>query len=141
MEKFHIFYLSFWNCTKRIRNQQIAYWRPRQLVNIKNQFIKKILLISQKYLVFKSEYKGIKISGIGRQFEKYSDRDKNGKMPYLYESDIPKIERIRKKIYTKTFKTTNTVKHDLFGFPSTNLKKDRRPYSLQTLDKLEKIQH
>ena len=78
----------------------------------------------------------MKISGVGREFEKYSDRGKDGKMPYLYQSDIPKIERIRKKIYTKTFKTTNTVKHDLFGFPSACLKKEKRPYSLQTLDKL-----
>ena len=58
-------------------------------------------------------------------------------MPYLYESEIPKLDRIREKIYVKTFKTTNAIKNNLFGFPNTYKKKNKRPHSLQMLDKLQ----
>lgn len=53
----------------------------------------------------------MKIPSVGREFIKYDCKDKDGHIPYLYESDLEKINRIRTKIYSKTFKRTNTVKH------------------------------
>ena len=46
-----------------------------------------------------AEDHGMKIPSVGREFTKYDSKGKDGHFPYLYESEIPKIDRLRKKIY------------------------------------------
>jgi hypothetical protein len=62
----------------------------------------------------------MKIPSCGREFSSYNSKGKDGKLPYLYESDILKLERIRSVINEKTFKKNNTAKNEYFGFGKLN---------------------
>ena len=41
----------------------------------------------------KLDHQGMKIPSVGREFTKYDSKGKDGAYPYLYESDIPKLDR------------------------------------------------
>ncbi len=44
------------------------------------------------------DFKGFKIPEIGRQFSGYNSKDKDGKLPYLYESSLNKIQQGKSNI-------------------------------------------
>ena len=106
-----------------VTHQTLNY--PRLPIgDLDNWEILRINMVERSYVypkstfINKAEHHGLKIPSVGREFTKYDSKDKDGHYPYLYEGDLPKVERIREKIYSKPFLRTNTVKNQLFGFPS-----------------------
>lgn len=57
-----------------------------QLVDCEGVPFQKILLLSEKYLIYKPEYRGMKSSCLGQQFSRCDNKDKEGHLLYLYES-------------------------------------------------------
>ena len=66
-------------------------------------------------MCFDEDYKGVKIPAVRKTFLRVSGRDKDGHLPYLYETDEPKMLRIRSSLCESPFKKVNTVQTKLFG--------------------------
>ena len=65
------------------------------------------------------DYKAVKIPASRKTFLRVSGRDKNGHLPYLYETDEVKMNRIRSSLCEPSFKKVNTAQTKLFGLKST----------------------
>jgi hypothetical protein len=57
---------------------------PKQLVDRQNLNIRQILL--QKYGIVQLDLKSVKVPAACNEFHKISAKDKDGHLPYLYES-------------------------------------------------------
>ena len=67
---------------------------------------------------------------MGREFTNFTAHDKEGHLPYLYQSDIPKIYRIRSSISGDNFGLINTERRTYFGLAKIGSSQNYEPSNI-----------
>ena len=59
----------------------------------------------------------MKICSVSKEFNTIDRRNQDGSIPYLYQSEVPKLETIKQKLHEIPFRRPNSINKELFGFP------------------------